>query len=141
MSPFEYLDHTADACLRGIGKTVETAFCEAARALFQLMVDLDRVEPRQRVQVSKDAERLDLLLVEWLAALLVHRDISGLLLSRFRTDIAKGPAGYRLSGEAWGEPIDEAKHAAKAEVKGVTYAGLRVEQRGDEWIAQCVVDV
>ena len=139
--PFEYLDHTADVCLRGIGETVEEAFCEAAKAMFNLMVDVDRVIPRHPLQVVSDAERLDLLLVEWLAELLTQKDLCGLFLSRFRANIAEKSDRFRLEGTAWGEPLDLAKHAVKLEVKGVTYSGLHVEQKQGKWIAQCVVDI
>jgi len=49
---YEILDHTADAGVRGIGKTVEEAFCEAARGMFSLMVDLERVEPKEAMKVE-----------------------------------------------------------------------------------------
>ncbi|MCK4681659.1 archease, partial [Candidatus Bipolaricaulota bacterium] len=29
----------------------------------------------------------------------------------------------------------------KTEVKGVTYAGLRVQREDERWLAQCVVDI
>lgn len=139
--PFEYLDHTADMCLRGIGETVEEAFCEAARAMFNLMVDLEQIVPKQLYRVSLTAPQLDLLLVEWLAELLVQKDLSGLFLSRFHVDILKKDGGVRLEGEGWGEALDPSRHRARLEVKGVTYSGLRVTQEGEQWVAQCVVDI
>lgn len=139
--PFEYLDHTADVCLRGTGETVEEAFCEAARALFNLMIDLEQVAPKRSQRVSLFAERLDLLLVEWLSELLVQKDLAGLFLSRFHVDIRQGKDGFHLEGEGWGEPLDPPRHRVKLEVKGVTYSGLHVAHKGKIWIAQCVVDI
>jgi len=139
--PFEYLDHTADVCLRGTGETVEEAFCEAARALFNLMVDLERVAPKRSQRVSLFAERLDLLLVEWLSELLGQKDLTDLFLSRFHVDIRQGKDGFHLEGEGWGEPLDPPRHRVKLEVKGVTYSGLHVAHEGKIWIAQCVVDI
>jgi SHS2 domain-containing protein len=138
---FEYLDHTADIGVRGIGETVEGAFCEAARAMFNLMVDLSEVIPQGSIQVTAEAQRLDLLLVEWLSALLVKKDLAGLVLSRFHVDIRTTKDGFSLRGEGWGEPLDLERHHPKTEVKGVTYAGLRVSQEGGRWLAQCVVDI
>lgn len=139
--PFEYLDHTADVGLRGIGETVEEAFSEAAKAMFNLMVDLDQVAPKRQLKVAREAGKLDLLLVEWLSELLVQKDLSGLYCSRFCVDIAEKPDGLRLEGTAWGESLDLSRHSVKLEVKGVTYCGLHVVQKGKEWIAQCVVDI
>jgi len=139
--PFEYVDHTADVGLRGIGETVEGAFAEAARGMTNLMVDVDAVRPTERLDVRRRAGELDLLLVEWLAALLAEKDVTGRFFSRFQLLIARDPDGCRLDGEAWGERLDPLRHVPKLEVKGISYAGLRVAQDGRRWVAQCVVDV
>jgi SHS2 domain-containing protein len=139
--PFEYLEHTADIGIRGIGETVEEAFCEAALALFNLMVDLEEIVPKEAVYVTVEAQQLDLLLVEWLSGLLVKKDLEGILLSRFHVDIRTTNDGFSLRGEGWGEPLDLKRHRPKTEVKGVTYAGLRVQKEDGRWLAQCVVDI
>jgi SHS2 domain-containing protein len=47
-----------------------------------------------------------------------------------------------LRAEAWGEPIDPARHEIAVEAKGATFTALEVAQRADgSWVAQCVVDV
>ncbi len=139
--PFEYLDHTADIGIRGIGKTVEEAFVEAARAIFNLMVDLEEVIPEKEVHVTVEARQLDLLLVEWLSALLAKKDLEGLLLARFHVELREMENGFSLQGVGWGEPFDLKRHQPKTEVKGVTYAGLRVQREDERWLAQCVVDI
>jgi len=139
--PFEYLEHTADTGVRGIGETVEEAFCEAARAIFNLMVDLEEIVPEKAVHFAVEARQLDLLLVEWLAGLLVKKDLEGLLLSRFHVELREMENGFSLRGEGWGEPLDLKRHRPKIEVKGVTYAGLHVQKEDERWIAQCVVDI
>ncbi len=141
MYRFEYLDHTADVEVRGIGDTVEEAFCAAAAGMFDLMVDLEMVSPRDRFPVEASASRLELLLIEWLSTLLGEKEISGLIFSRFDVKIDAVPDGFRLRGEGWGERLDPDRHRPKLEVKGVSYAGLRVEERDGVWIAQCVLDI
>jgi SHS2 domain-containing protein len=48
----------------------------------------------------------------------------------------------RLRGEAWGEPVDVARHQPAVEVKGATVTELRVvETAPGHHLAQCVVDV
>ena len=49
--------------------------------------------------------------------------------------------GSRLSAEAWGEPVDAARHSPAVEIKGATYTTLRVAREGERWVAQTVVDV
>jgi len=140
MAGFEYLDHTADVALRGFGASVEEAFCAAARGLFGLMVELESVDETRSVSVSVHAETLEYLLVEWLSRLLAEKDLLGLVLSRFAVRIERHAKGVALSGTAWGERLDPRRHGAMVEVKGITYAGLRVWEQEGQWIAQCVVD-
>jgi SHS2 domain-containing protein len=61
-----------------------------------------------------------------------------MLFSRFDVHIA----GDSLEADAWGEPIDVARHAPAVEVKGATLTELAVRREPDgRWLAQCVVDV
>jgi len=138
--PYEILDHEADAGVRGIGRTVEEAFAEAARGMFALMADLDRVQERGEVTVEVRADTLEGLLVAWLGELLRERDVRGMLFSRFEVRIGQAGEGRWLEGRAWGEPIAP-RHRLGVEVKAATYAGVRVERRGDACIAQCIVDL
>jgi SHS2 domain-containing protein len=46
-----------------------------------------------------------------------------------------------LKGRAWGEPLDPTRHVLAHEVKAITYHELRVEQEGDEWVAEVIVDI
>ena len=49
---------------------------------------------------------------------------------------------HTLSAEAWGEPLDIARHQPAVEVKGATYTSLSVARdSAGRWVAQCVIDV
>lgn len=137
----EYLDHTADAGIRARGPTVESVFGRAASGLFSLMVDVEKIEPTTQHDVSCRAETLADLLVEWMSDLLAQKDLTGLVFGRFEVWIEREADVWRLRGTAWGEILDASRHAPRTEVKGISYLGLRVEQEGDDWVAQCVLDV
>ncbi|MBC7221048.1 archease [Candidatus Bipolaricaulota bacterium] len=137
---YEILDHEADAGVRGIGGTLDEAFAEAARGMFSLMADLAQVQERGEVTIDIRADTLEGLLVAWLGELLRERDVRGMLFSRFEVRIGQDEGGWWLEGRAWGELIAP-RHRLGVEVKAATYAGLRVERRGEAYIAQCVVDL
>ena len=139
--PFDYLDHVSDARIRASGETLNEAFCEAARGMFGLMVDIDSIEPIGSVQVRVSAGMLDLLLVEWLGQLLTEKDLTGLIFSRFSAEIKQQGDKFFLVGSARGEAFDALRHEPGIEVKGVTYAGLCVCEEDGRFIAQYVVDV
>lgn len=136
-SSFDYFEHEADIGIIGMGDTLEEAFVGGARALFNIMVDIDRVEPVEKIEVSCSAFNLDELFVEWLNTLLAEADIREMVFSEFAVSLGEG----KLHGYACGERLEPEKHNVKTEVKAATYSMLRVEQRGDKFFAECVIDV
>jgi SHS2 domain-containing protein len=50
---------------------------------------------------------------------------------------------FRLRGQAWGEPRDDARHPVKVLLKAVTYHGLEVGPVADsgDWRARIVFDI
>ncbi len=124
--------------VRGFGATREEAFEQAALAMTAVITDLDTIEEREAVTVHCEAPNDELLFADWLNSLVYEMATGRMLFRRFSVRID----GPRLNGQAWGEPIDVARHRPAVEVKGATYTALRVtrEQSG-EWLAQTVVDV
>jgi SHS2 domain-containing protein len=135
---YETFEHTADLGLRIRAPDLDTLFAEAAEALFSAIVeDLGTVAASRKVEVRLAGSDREYLLFDWLKALLYHFDAEHLLLGRFAVKVrADG-----LEGEAWGEPIDPARHDLSHEVKAITYHGLRVEQVEGGWLAEVIVDI
>lgn len=138
---YEILEHTADVGVRGTGPDLATAFAEAARGMFSLMVALGAVAPMRTVQVDLTADSLEGLLVAWLGELLAQKDIEGLVFSRFCVAVLQGERGWMLRGQAHGEPLDVHRHQPGVEVKAATYYGVRVECTNDHAMVQCVLDL
>jgi SHS2 domain-containing protein len=137
VAAYETFEHEADIGVRGFGESTEEAFAHAAAAMYSVMVDLERVAPREERRVTAYAEDRELLLVEWLNALLSLSDIERMVFSKFSVTIRDN----ELSGEAWGEKLDRDRHEARVEVKGATYHLLHVGTECGKIVAQCVVDV
>lgn len=138
MTMHEFFEHTADLGLRIRAATLDMLFAEAAAALFSAVVeDLSTVRPLQQVDVSLASDDREFLLFDWLKELLYRFDAEHLLFSRFEVHAA----GNRLTGTAWGEPLDRTRHELAHEVKAITYHGLRVEQTADGWLAEIIVDI
>ncbi|MCX6098639.1 MAG: archease [Candidatus Bipolaricaulota bacterium] len=138
---FTYLDHTADIAVRAWGGTVGEAFAEAARGLIGAMVSLEYVRPMTSRAFALRGSSLELLLVDWLAALVAEKDVSGLVFARFDVDIVEDGPEVALRASAWGEPLDPARHEPRLEVKGISLLGLRVRVDGETWFAEYVADV
>jgi len=134
---FETFEHEADIGIRGFGGTIAEAFENAAVALYSVMVNVHSVRPEERRTVSASAPDLELLLVEWLNALLSLSDIERMVFSKFEVKIN----GTSLIGTAWGEMLDRQRHEPNVEIKGATYHMLKVMETDGRFVAQCVVDV
>lgn len=135
---WEHFPHVADMGVRGRGATLAGAFEQAALAMIAVITDPAKIAPRDAVAVSVSARDDELLLTEWLNALIYEMATRSMLFGRFDVVID----GHRLIATAWGEPIDVARHQPAVEIKGATLTELRVRRGGDgRWQAQCVVDV
>ncbi len=135
---WEHFDHPSDIGLRGIGATPAAAFEQAALALTAVGVEPGRVAPSSPVRIVCESSALDLLLVDWLSAVLLEMGRRQMLFSKFDVRLDH----LCLEATAWGEPANALRHEPSVEVKGITFNELSVRQEASgEWIAECVVDV
>jgi SHS2 domain-containing protein len=134
----ETFEHTADLGLRIRAGDLDALFAEAGAALFEAIVeDLKTVRLEKRVDISLTGTDREYLFFDWLKELLYHVDSEHLLFGTFDVHVTKDG----LTGSAWGEPLDRARHNLEHEVKAITYHGLRVERSGAEWLAEVIVDI
>ena len=134
---WEHFQHGADIGVRGVGPTIGAAFAEAAVALTAVVTDPALVRADVAVEIRCEAPDDELLLADWLNAI-VYEMARRLLFGRFHCRVT----AHRLEATAWGEAVDVGRHRPAVEVKGATYTALEVRRREDgSWVAQCVVDV
>ncbi|MBO8174541.1 MAG: archease [Thermococcus sp.] len=142
MRKWEHYEHTADIGIRGYGRTLEEAFENVAIALFDVMVNVRKVEPKEVREIEVSGEDLYALLYNFLEELLILHDTEGLVFSDFEVKIEKTKEGYKLKAKAYGEPLDYEKHEPKEEVKAITYHDMKIEQLEEgTWIVQLVPDL
>ena len=108
---WELFEHDADVGVRGFGPDPAAAFANAARALTAGVTDPTLVRPRESVHITCAAPDLEILLVDWLNALIWEMATRRMLFGDFRVRITDG----RLEAEALGEPVDPARHAPAVE--------------------------
>lgn len=135
---WELMPHGADIGVCGKGRSKTEAFEQAAVALTAVVTDPASVAARDLVELRCTAPDDELLLVEWLNALIYEMATRKMLFAKFAVEIDD----HNLIGKAWGEAIDLDRHELGVEVKGATCTNLKVVQEpSGQWRAQCVVDV
>jgi SHS2 domain-containing protein len=134
---WQHFPHGADVGVRGIGRSLAEAFAEAARAMTAASVDLDKVGLHRPVEIVCSGSDTDDLFYAWLNAVVYEMAIRRMVFGRFDVEIGGGT----VRAVAWGETLLPERHQPAVEIKGATFTGLKVRKEGDEWVAECVVDV
>lgn len=135
---WEHFEHGADMGVRGFATTKAGAFEQAALALTGVITDPQQVVPLEAVHIHCEAPDDELLLADWLNALVYEMAVRHMLFGRFHVELQ----GQQLNAQATGEPTSVERHQPAVEVKGATYTALRVAPvPGGGWVAQTVVDV
>ena len=90
---FNYLETTADLGVEAKGKSLEEAFKEGAKGLYNIMVDIDKVDKREKVEFEVEGELrrvfrvLGLLLLSLIDLMLKGQLLFSCLLHLLRTGL------------------------------------------------------
>ena len=133
---FRTFDHKADIGIIGIGNTKEEAFAEAAKCMFNVMTDVNKVRHVREFHFTVTAQREEELFVEFLNALISQSSLKDMFFSSFKVKIK----GEHLDCLYAGESISE-KHEFKTEVKAATYSQVKVEKKNGKFHVQCILDL
>ncbi len=136
---YRLLDHTGDIAILIGAPTLSGIYDAATRALFDVILDVRTVEPRERIPIrverAVDAEDL---LVRYLSELLYLHDTARWLF-RGAEVIELRPG--ELVAHALGEAFDPSRHEIEREVKAVTYHQLLLSEDREGWSARVVLDL
>lgn len=139
---FNFLEHMADAYIAAYGKDLAEAFENAAFAMFEVMTDVEKVNPQVEDHVEVEAVDEHALLYSWLEALLVRFEIKGMLYSRFKVLVLdKTSNGFRLRAKISGEKYSPEKHPQKVGVKAVTYHRMEIIKEPNKVTLRFILDI
>jgi SHS2 domain-containing protein len=135
---WKHFSHIADIGVEGYGPTLASAFEQAALALTAIITEPRDIRAAESVDIHCEAPDVELLLADWLNAIVFEMGTRRMIFGSFRVAIAD----RSLDAKAVGEPIEVRRHRPVTEVKGATLTELKVYQAQDNlWHARCVVDV
>jgi len=134
---YEKFEHGADIGIKGRGPTLNEAFAETAKAMFDVMVDVGNIELKKEIRISVSAPNKEELLVEFLNQLLTQADLNNMVFKKFVVHISDN----KLQALVFGEELDPQRHNIKTEVKAATYSMLKIGKENGGYFAQCVIDV
>ncbi|MEM1551907.1 MAG: archease [Candidatus Bathyarchaeia archaeon] len=138
---FEFLEHMADAYIAAYGRDLAEAFENAAAAMFEVMTDIEKVNPKNEDYVEVEAADEHALLYNWLEELLVKSEINEMLYSKFKIFEVTKTDGFRLKAKIWGEKFNPEKHPQKVGVKAVTYHQMEIIREPDKTTVKFILDI
>lgn len=139
LSPeFDYFDVAADVGVRARGTTLAEAASALAQGVFNLLVPIRAVEPREPRHVTVEGSDEAALLVNWINELLYLHDTEGWLLARAEVDLCVPP---RLAARVIGERFEEGRHPRGTLVKAATYHNLAIVTTPEGVCVRMVLDV
>jgi SHS2 domain-containing protein len=139
---YEYLEHTADIKFLAYGKNPEEVFENAALAMFNVIIDTEKVSEKTEEEIRLKSPDLESLLVDWLSELLYLFEVEEIIFKKFTVNEIKEEEGeYSITARASGEKYYPESHPFETEIKAVTYNHLEVGKVEDGWKAQVVVDI
>jgi len=136
---YEFFDHTADIGIKAYGRDLNEAFENAALAVFEVMTDTSKIEPKESREIEVDGMDLENLLYRWIESLLVYYDSELLLFGKFKVKIDL--ENLRLNAIAWGEKFNPDKHERRTVVKAMTYHEMSIVKTVNGYELTFVVDI
>ncbi len=135
--PYEMIEHTADIGFRVRGESLQKLFENAAFSLFDNVAELKNVQEDRREEVQLNGIDLPELMVTWLNHLLYLWETKLVLFKRFSVQDVNETA---LKALVWGQAYRPEQHDLLTDIKAATYHRLRIEQEGNHWIAEIILD-
>jgi SHS2 domain-containing protein len=134
---YRSLSHTADARIEVRAGSLAALYANAAFGLFDVMVDLDTLEPRDEFTVRVEAASAPDVLVDLLSELIAVAEVRRVIPCRF--EVTK--AATTVVEITVGADAAEGVNLRGPPVKAVTYHDLVVSETAAGWAAQVVFDV
>lgn len=139
---YRFLEHIADEYILAYGDNLEEAFENAALAMFDVMTDIETIDPKEVDSIDLKAEDEIHLLYTWLENLLIKFDIDGKLYSKFKiTKIKRIDKVFFLTATMWGETYNQNKHPSRTEVKSITYHRMEIEKEKRKTSVKFILDI
>ncbi len=88
-------DLTSDVLFESYGSTLEELFENSAEALFSVICEIDKIEPKEKIEFEFEGKNLEDALYYFLSNLLAESEINEVFLCKFKIEIQEAEEGYK----------------------------------------------
>ena len=136
MKRFEFLKHTADVKFRAYGKDLEEQFANAARAMFSIITETEKIKPEFEKTITVEGADEKSLLYNWLEELLYLLDAEQFFLCDIKKLAIAKKDKFKLTAQVVGSKFKE-EYEISGGIKAATYNEMEITPK----YVQVVVDV
>ena len=130
-------DATADVAFICESKTLEELFSDAAKAVSEIMVELDTIEEKESMDFYAEGKNEEEMLFNFLQEIILIKDAELKIFKRFEIKIEKN----KVSCKAYGDVLNNEKQVHGVDVKAVTYHKFNLEKKNNHWECHIILDI
>ena len=135
---YDILDVTADIGIVAYGNNQKSLFENAAIGMFGLIVDPEKINVKETINVKVESDNLEDLLVAWLNELLFIFETREFIMKDCRVNEMDEK---RLIAKIKGEHFNPDIHPRSVHIKAATYHDLEIKKDNSGWRAKVIFDV
>ena len=139
MPKYEFLDHTADICLKVTAGTLPELFVTAAHGIFSVITSRSQREVFAKTELILQAQTIEDLLVAWLNELIAQ--VYTYNICYLDANILIEPENHHFGLRAQLKTVKINPADIAREIKAATYHGLEIKQDGQGYNAEIIFDV
>ena len=139
---FQYIDHPADIQIQSWGPNVPEALEPLALGLFGVMFDPDGFKEVSELKITIKANDILSLVYQYLDEWLFNFDANDFVLKRVKVTKCD-LENFEIEATGYGEYFDMEKHGSfrRTEVKAITFASMKVDQKPERTDIFVIVDL
>ena len=127
MSPYKFIDHTADIAVEVEDNSLEELFRSSAAALLNSLVEFKKTGKSEKKDLALSAESIEELLVSFLNELNFLITVKNWIPTKIISiNIAHENNSIKLNSVLMGEVFNSDYHYIKEEIKAVTYHQMKI---------------
>jgi SHS2 domain-containing protein len=142
MEKYKFLEDIAlaDIAYEAYGKDWSELFENCALAIFELSANVDTIDPKQKIEVNIESDKIDVLLYDFLSEILFLKDSKYIVFRNVKVTINE-KGRFRLHAVLEGDEINAQKQELENDIKAITMHMFEVKKEGKLYRARVVVDI
>src|SRR3989344_7596384 len=142
MEKYRFLEDIAlaDIAYEAYGSSWNELFENCALAIFELSANIETINPKQKIEVNIDSDRIDILLYDFLSEILFLKDSKYVVFRNVKVAITE-KGRFFLHAIFEGDSINSGTQELENDIKAITMHMFEVVKEGKIYRARVVVDI